>query len=233
MSLFAAAAMLLMGVPAIDPGNGGARTGSRLDPDQRPIANADTSKADATMYRFVECALARHNKRVRGMLDARSEDIYEDARHGLDDVQRCNFDAYVAEDANSINFTADRGTTRGFVAEALLKQDKKRVAALAPLAIQHVYLRDWYGMTGRAQAVDEMSVCVADVDPQGIATLLRTDIGSSEQKAAIGALMPAVGQCLSKTVRLKTNALGLRTSLAEALYHRAYDAPPTPVQEAR
>ncbi|MFM5916780.1 MAG: hypothetical protein ACKOOL_04505 [Novosphingobium sp.] len=225
MSILTAASLLLMGMQAIDPGTGGARTGSRLDPDQRAISNADTSKADATMYRFIECAVTRHNKRVRGILDARSEEAYAQAQGGLDDVQRCNFDAYVGEEAATINFTADRATTRGFVAEAYLKRDRKTVAALVPLPIQRDYPRDWYVMTNRAQAIDEMAVCVADINPQGISILLGSDIGSGDQKTAIAALMPAVGQCLSKTVRLKTNALGLRTALAEALYHRAYDAP--------
>lgn len=228
MSILAATSMLLLGLQAIDPGTGGARTGSRLDPEQRVIPNADTSKADATMYRFVECAVTRHNKRVRGILDARSEEAYAQAQGGLDDVQRCNFDAYVGEEADTINFTADRATTRGFVAEAFLKRDRKTVAALAPLPIQRDYPRDWYAMTNRAQAIDEMAVCVADINPQGISVLLGSEIGSGDQKAAIGALMPAVGQCLSKTVRLKTNALGLRTALAEALYHRAFDPAPVP-----
>lgn len=227
MSVLAIALSLLLGGgQAVDPGNGGARTGSRLDPDQRAIPNADTSKADMTLYRLIECAVARKGGRMRQLVDTRSEAEFQSAYGALGDVQRCSLDAYVAEEADTVNFTADRGTVRGYVAEVFLKRDKPRVAGLAPLALQHVYLRDWYPMTGRAQAVDEMAVCVADINPQGIVALIATEIGSKDQKAAIKPLLPSIGLCLSKTVRLTTNALGLRTALAEALYHRVYDAPP-------
>ena len=228
MSVLAIALALLLGAgQATDP-DSGARTGSRLDPNTRSIGNADTSKSDLTMYRFIECAVARRGGRVRQLVDTRSEAEFQMAYRALDDVQRCTLDAYVDENASTIMFTADRGTIRGYVAEVYLKQDKPRLVALAPLALQHVYLRDWYPMTGRAQAVDEMAVCVADINPQGIVLLIGTEIGSKDQKAAIKGLLPAVGLCLSKTVRLTTNALGLRTSLAEALYHRTFDAPPPP-----
>lgn len=232
MSVLALALVLLLGAQDVAPGST-TRTGSRLDPEGRAITNADTSKADATMYRFMECAVERRGNRIRLLIDSRSEDEFQKAYAALDDIQRCNFDAYVDNTASTISVNADRGTMRGFVAEAYLKKGKTEVVALAPLPIQHVYLRDWYAMTGRAQAVDEMAACVADIDPQGITALLRTDIGSGNQKSAISALMPAVGQCLSKTVRLRTNPLGLRTALAEALYHRTYDPAPAATASAK
>lgn len=227
MSVLAIMAVLLLGSQATNPDEG-ARTGSRLDPQTRAIGNADTSKSDLTMYRFIECAVARRGGRVRQLVDTRSEAEFQSAYRALDDVQRCSLDAYVAENASTVMFTADRGTIRGYVAEIYLKQDKPRLAMLAPQTLQNVYLRDWYPMTGRAQAVDEMAVCVGDINPQGIVALIGTEIGSKDQKAAIKALLPAVGLCLSKAVRLTTNSLGLRTALAEALYHRTFDAPPPP-----
>jgi hypothetical protein len=226
-------ALLLGGAQSADPAADGTRTGSRLDPATRAITNADTSQANATMYRFMECAVARRESRVRVLIDSRSEAEFQSAYRALDDVQRCNVDAYVDNTASTIAFTADRGTTRGFLSEIFLKKKTDAFVALTPLPIQQVYARDWYSMTGRARAVDEMATCVADVDPAAIAALLHTGIGGSDQKTAIAALMPSVGQCLSKTVRLKTNPLGLRTALAEALYHRVNDAAPQPTPGAK
>ncbi len=232
MTIVVSLLALLLGAQDAAPGSS-ARTGSRLDPESRAITNADTSQADATMYRFMECAVARRGSRLRVLIDTRSESEFQAAYRALDDVQRCNVDAYIDNTASTIGFSADRGTMRGFVAEVFIKQDKKRVAVLAPEPLQRIYTRDWFAMTSRAAAVDEMSTCVADIEPQGIAALLKSAIGSDDQKVAISALLPAVGLCLSKTVRLKTNPLGLRTALAEALYHRVYDAAPQPTADAR
>jgi len=206
--------------------SGDTRVGSRLDPATRKVANADTSGSDATLYRFVECAVARREVKVRAAIDARNEAAYQKALDSLSDVQRCAASAYVAEDASVITLTSDRGTMRGFIGEAFVKKEPKRAAGLAPLPLQRTYVRDWYEMTGRARPVDEMATCVADTNPAGIVALLKTRIGSSDEKAAVSALAPSLGQCLATGYKLNTNRLGLRTALAEALYHRAFDPAP-------
>lgn len=219
MNAFAIALVLLAGAQS------DARLGSRLDPAVRKIENADTSGSDAALYRFVECAVTRREFKVRAVLDARTEPAYAKAIESLSDAQRCASDAYVAQDASVIMFTADRGVLRGYVGEAFLKKEHKRVEALAPLAAQRSYTRDWYVMTGRPQAIDEMATCVADINPAGIDGLLKTGIGSKEEKAAIGAIAPSLGTCLATGYKLNANRLSIRTALAEALYHRAFDAP--------
>lgn len=227
MSIFAAL-FLLLGASGTDQGSDAARTGSRVDPAQRALTNADTVKANEALYRMLECAASRRESRVRMILDARSEESYQQAAGALDDVQRCSMDAYTDESASYISFMTARGTSRGMLAEIFLKRAAARSAALPALPAQKTYSRDWYALTGRDKAIDEMSTCVADINPGGILALLRTDWSSKEQKAAVAALAPSLGTCLVKGVQLNTNALGLRTSLAEALYHRAFDNSPVP-----
>jgi hypothetical protein len=179
------------------------------------------------MYRFIECAVARREVRVRGLVDARSEAGYQNALNGLSDVQRCSIDAYVAQDASVVSFASDRGTLRGFVAEAYLKKDTRRAAVLAPQPLQRTYARDWYEMTDRSRPIDEMATCVAETNPAGILALLKTDMGTKAEAAAIAAISPSLGACLAAGYKLNANRLGLRTALAEALYHRTFDAPPS------
>lgn len=205
----------------------GARTGSRLDPATRATTNADTSQRDAAMLRFVECAVSRREGKLRDMIDARTEQGYQKGLDALSGVQRCSLDAYISQDATVVSFGTERGTMRGFVAEAFVRKYSKRAEALAPLPLQRTYSRDWFEMTGRARPIDEMATCVAETNPAGILALLKTGIGSAEEKAAIGALSPSLGACLATGYKLNANRLGLRTALAEGLYHRAFDAPET------
>lgn len=205
----------------------GARTGSRLAPATRATTNADSSARDAAMLRFVECAVTRREAKLRDMIDARTESGYQKGLDALSGVQRCSLDAYVSQDATVISFGTERGTMRGFVAEAFVKRYRKRAEALAPVPLQRTYSRDWFDMTGRARPIDEMATCVAETNPAGILALLKTGIGSVEEKVAIGALSPSLGACLATGYKLNANRLGLRTALAEGLYHRAFDAPET------
>lgn len=226
MSALAIALSLLLAAPqGTQDLTEGARTGSRLAPATRATTNADSSARDAAMLRFVECAVTRREAKLRDMIDARTESGYQKGLDALSGVQRCSLDAYVSQDATVISFGTERGTMRGFVAEAFVKRYRKRAEALAPVPLQRTYSRDWFDMTGRARPIDEMATCVAETNPAGILALLKTGIGSVEEKAAIGALSPSLGACLATGYKLNANRLGLRTALAEGLYHRAFDAP--------
>jgi len=204
------------------------KTGSRVDPNLRPVVNA-RGNADQLVYRFSECAAARRTSRVKAMLDARTDTAYKKEYAALYDIQRCDFGGY--GDADTFKINADRGVLRGLLAEALIKQSA--AVAVAPLPGQRVYARDWYEMTGRPRPLDEMATCVADIDPAGISALLHTPLGGKEEGAAIGAISPSLGTCLAVGYKLSANALSLRTALAEGLYHRMYDAPPKSVEAAK
>lgn len=222
MSTFVLALALMASAPAE------ARTGSRLDPNSRRIANPDLSDADASMYRFVECTVNLNEGRMRKFLDSRDSNEVAEAALAFDAHDRrtrCNVNAYVPEGVNQVNFATDRPSMRGMVAEAFVRKNPAAVAGLAPLAPQTSYGREWQPMTGRPAFIDEMATCAADINPAGVVAVTKTEYGSKKQKKALAALGPTLGICLQAGVKLNTNPLGLRTALAEALYHRVYDAP--------
>ena len=222
MKTIAIALVLLAGA-----GNGETRVGSRLDPALRKVNNADTSESNAALYRFMECAVARREDKVRAFIDARDEATFAKNYVALSDVQRCSVGGYLGDDVDYISYSTDRGITRGFVAEALVKKYRKQAEALPALPLQKTYSGNWFEMTGRARPIDEMATCVAATNPAGILAVLKTGIGTKDERAAIGALAPSLGLCLAQGYKLSANRLSLRTALAEGLYHRAFDAQST------
>src|SRR3546814_18825019 len=98
------------------------------------------------------------------------------------------------------------------LAEGILKKDK-RAATLAPLPLQPVYERPWTALTGRPPSVDEMAICVADVDPAGIMAVLATLPQSREERGAFSGLSEAMGKCLQNGIELSADPLALRTEI--------------------
>jgi len=206
-------------------------TGSRLEPSRRAVTNADHGRVRQTLYRFVDCAVSRRRTQVRKVIDARTKNEQELASTAFYDVQRCNLDAYVAETSSMVSMTADTGSMRGMVAEVFLKRDDK-LDGHEPRPRRRIYERDWFPITSRARQIDEMAVCVADTNPAGIATVLRSEIATKAERAAIMALAPSFGPCLATGYKLEADMAALRASLAEALYHRAFDPEPAPEVES-
>jgi hypothetical protein len=224
-TLAIALSLLLAGAPETAALTDETRTGSRVDPALRAKSNADNRGADAATLRYVECAVTRREAPLRRSLDARTEEQFDKSLDALDNVPRCSLGAYLAEDTTAFRLISSRGTLRGFIAEALIEKYPAKVAGLAPRPLQRTYDRDWYALSGRDRAIDEMATCVAEVDPSGVVKLLASEIGSGQEKASLAALSPALGSCLAQGYQLNTNRLGLRTALAEGLYHRAFDEP--------
>ncbi|MFN3515904.1 MAG: hypothetical protein ACK4YM_01955 [Novosphingobium sp.] len=224
-ALALALSLLLVGAPHTAGLSGETRTGSRLDPLLRSRANADKRSFDAATLRYIECAVTRREIPLRRALDARTEQQFDKSLDALNNVPRCAMAAYLPEDTAAFNLTSERGTLRGFLAEALIEKYPVKVQQLTPQPIQRSYERSWYPLTGRDRAIDEMATCVAEVNPGGVVKLLSSEIGSAEEKAAVAAIAPSLGSCLAQGYQLNINSLGLRTALAEGLYHRAFDAP--------
>ena len=220
--------IVAIGLALIGAAYGDPAIGSRLNPGMRRQYNADMGNPQETMFRFTECTVTLNEGRMRTYLDTRSQVELEKASQAFDQsdrASRCNTGAVVGGDAALISFGSDLGTLRGMTAEAFLRKYKIRTS-LAALAPQRTYPRDWHAMTGRPVQIDQMATCVAAVNPAGIMAITKTEFGSKKEKKAIDALAPTVGQCLAAGYKMTTNQLGLRTALAEALYHRVFDVPP-------
>lgn len=116
------------------------------------------------------------------------------------------------------------GIMRGDLAELALMREA------GPLALQPLpaktgnYVRPWFAATGRPTAVDEMAVCMADTHPADIAGLVRTGLGSWEERAWMSNLPARLTQCLTTGVRLDADWRSLRAALADALYQRIHQS---------
>ena len=64
----------------------------------------------------------------------------------------------------------------------------------------------------------ELGTCVARANPEGVFTLLRTDVATSEEKAALAGLTPFLGDCLPPGISMRMHPMKLRGYLAEGLY---------------
>lgn len=200
----------------------GSRLGNRLKPLTNSSANMTRISA-----RVAECKAAKYPGQTRAYLDAMDEGSQKAALQPLDRAQLCDFRSFIDATVEEVNIETEPKIFRGLLAEGVLK-DSHRDKNLEPTPLLAKYERPWFAMTGREEAIDEMAVCIAAIDPQGIRGLFKTLHDSKQEGAALAAMGPSFGKCLESGFQLKANALSLRTALAEALYHRAYD--PAPAQ---
>jgi hypothetical protein len=189
------------------------------------VALAATPATAVETYRVIACAAERPASQLRKVLDERDPAAVARATAMLDGVNRCQLGSHVRDADEVTLISGDGAAIRGMIAEAYLKRGKT-VASLTALPPQPAYDRDWYAVTGRPRPLDEMATCVADSDPAGIVRLIDTEYGSSGQSAAIKALVPSLGPCLGRNYQLNANPMAIRSALAEALYHRTFDAAP-------
>jgi hypothetical protein len=114
---------------------------------------------------------------------------------------------------------------RWMSAEYFVAQDGAAVAALQPLPRQRAYDRPWFKASMRHNSIDEMAACVADTNPGGILALNKTQVGSTEERAALSALNPDFVACLRADVKLQGERKAIRGALVEALYQRTQPWP--------
>ena len=185
------------------------------------IIAASPASAATSAQAYAACLMQSHATQVRELLQASTAEAANRPYQALENDDRCfsrvfgNRAVRPEEMAPSLDFL------RGNLAEQALAADASRVAALQALPLQQKrYVRPWFAATGRHPAVDEMGACMADTDPAGIATLIRTEPGSAEENSALSGLSPALTKCLSAGTRLDASREALRAALADALYQR-------------
>jgi hypothetical protein len=208
--------------------------GSRLKRAKQPITNGQKGEAEqrSDTYRFLECGVNRQELAMRRILDVSEEKDYRRTLDNMSSLRGCRDEGRFSESAVEISFSFDTATARGMIAEAVLKKNRKLNGHTA-LGLLRAYPREWYGRTTRPLAIDEMAVCVAETNPNGIADLLGTTHGSPEEGVAMRALSPSLGLCLVAGTKLAANRLSLRSAFAEALYHRAFDLVTEPNSAAK
>jgi hypothetical protein len=220
MSLVAALMLLAGAGQAGDP-----ELGSRLKPRLKPGVVQDDAAARARAYRFMECGVNINANTMRRVLDVGAQKNYDTAMDQLSNRRGCNFSGLIGPEAGTTAFSYDQATLRGMIAEAFVKK-RSGIEGLTAYPLGAAYKREWHGITTRPAAVDEMATCVAEINPAAIIGLLQTEHGSPKETASIRAISPSLGTCLGAGAKLTANRTAIRSALAEALYHRTYDAPP-------
>jgi hypothetical protein len=204
--------------------------GSRLG-ERTATANQRTNyDALRTAHRLAECLYFKRGGDVRAFLAARADADVQRYDRALNKSVECAR-AQLTDTPNieGAAVLAPADVMRGIFAEAALLK-MKTDDALPPLEAQPSYARDWFAVTGRPAAIDEMGACTADQNPAGIRSLLATKPESAEEVAAVKALGTTLGPCLPQGATLKANRQSLRAVLAEALYQRAVAPPPADTQ---
>jgi hypothetical protein len=224
----AIAASLFSGSAMADP-----PTGSRLGSHTRPGPKLTEKDQAIGAKQMASCLYNRKTWLVQSVLLAPSKAAQDQAIDRLMGEVTC-FNAIVANDmVEERRVTYSPEVLRGMLAEKALEKEERAVAGLAAMALQPKYERGWFSITGRHPTVDEMGACIAETNPAGIATLVRTEPLSKAEAAAFTALQPSLGKCLRAGTRLQANRQSLRAALADALYQRVHAQAPPSVEAAK
>ncbi|HEX8936863.1 MAG TPA: hypothetical protein VF776_01225 [Sphingomicrobium sp.] len=177
--------------------------------------------APGTAERLAACLAQSRPDLARELLQATSSGAVTEPLGGLIQNSRCLSQAFGDQQFSPSDEAFSQPTLRGNLAEQLLLKQSAAVAALQPLPLQQKrYLRPWFAATGRHPAVDEMAACMADTDPAQVAALIKTEPGSSEERAAFEPMSAALTKCLSAGTQLDVDRQAIRAALADALYQR-------------
>jgi hypothetical protein len=182
---------------------------------------ASPAAARSPAEAYAACLTQSRPTQVRDLLQAATAQAAARGYQILANDDRCFTQVFGNQPFKPEDGAASMDMLRGRLAEAVLRDDESRVAALQALPLQQKrYIRPWFAATGRHPAVDEMGACMADTDPAGIAALIETSPGTADENSAISALSPALTKCLSAGTRLDASREALRAALADALYQR-------------
>jgi hypothetical protein len=182
---------------------------------------ASPAAARSPAEAYAACLTQSRPTQVRDLLQAATTQAAARGYQILANDDRCFTQVFGNQPFKPEDGAASMDMLRGRLAEAVLRDDESRVAALQALPLQQKrYIRPWFAATGRHPAVDEMGACMADTDPAGIAALIETSPGTTDENSALSALSPALTKCLSAGTRLDASREALRAALADALYQR-------------
>lgn len=195
-------------------------TGSRLGERSFKGLQHTEEQADEASTKIASCMVAKRGAPARAYIDATTTEEADKAQQALFRQIQCISFVNVSDMSDTSVIDVPRDIMRGKLAEALLKEQGKAVAALPVLPLAKEYSRPWFKATTRDPVIDEMAVCVVETNPQGVAKLLATRGYSKDEGTAFGAVVPTLGTCLRVGAKLQANRQALRAALADALYQR-------------
>ena len=216
--------------------NGRPATGSMVwrDVFSSPIKSGGTKSGEAAqrVRKIAGCMANMHNKESLAHLTVSSVANADPkaSANFRDKVSDCM--SYNMADYGSLEMQMPEMLLDGLVAEAILHQWPR--PELGPSTIlRDGYNAPWMASDPSTQVVEAMAACLAERRPSEVVSLLSSEIGSAAQNDAIGAITPFMSECLQKGATLKTDAMGLRASIALGLFHRIVDQAPTQAAPAK
>jgi hypothetical protein len=169
-----------------------------------------TAEAAQTLQNFARCVVIRAPNRARDILamDFNTDEYRDRIRSFAQTYSHC------APSGHRLGFSGL--AFAGDMAEQLLLVD----ANGADLAARVAYDPARPPVTARAEQ-ETMALCAVRAAPQKVAALLATPVFSTDEAAALRAMMPEVQSCLAAGVRLGLNRISMRALLALAAYRLA------------
>ena len=170
--------------------------------DDVPVS---TAEARVAMQRFGGCVAQRSQPLAAETIG--SDFTTQTYRSRLQRLVRANEDCFREGGRRMLSSNL---LFAGAIAEALVESDAQPLnVRLARAAMQPA---------PRAYSTsDQVAICVVRSLPDETGRLMASEVGSTEEEAAVRALAPAVQACATSR-RLETNAAGLRAILATAAY---------------
>lgn len=213
-----------------------------------------TTEARTILAKFAQCAVRKWpDLAPRFVLDSSTINVAKDYMTLADDY--CMSDVASLKNAD-VGLKISHDIMRFAIAEALVQKelgsfDPALVKLAQPLRYAALKPADYVPKRGQkytpkeladlqsAQVVDETRIafqrygeCVARNDPANVRLLAFSSPNSTEESAAIKALMPLFGDCLAPGQQFKTNKTMMRGTLALA-YYRLARAPKKPAEATK
>jgi hypothetical protein len=196
----AAMAMVSMTAPALASGAGWWNVPD--DAIKASLKRMSVGGADR-MRAFALCSVKRNPKIVEALLDTRQESLEERAASRR--LTQASFDCMPSGD-----FTLGGMSVRGSLAEAMFWTNYS-AANVEALAVR----------SDEAGEKERFADCAADGSLEEVRTLIGTAPKSSDEGAALSALMPRLRECIAKTSFSSMDNASARSLMAEALYRAA------------
>ncbi|HEY5711075.1 MAG TPA: hypothetical protein VIT38_04195 [Allosphingosinicella sp.] len=206
MNLLSRAAVLFLGL-AVPLTCASASTPSRFTPLEGIVS---TPRDIRILHAFSACAVRHQFGRDRGRAVLAMDPTTEEYRQAI-----------LAQAGRSSHCLPGNGSRMRFralpfaggMAEALLVSDR----SLGDLAARVAFNPSLPAFRAHDE-LEVMSVCVVRAAPGEVAALFATQPASDAENAALRAIMPRAGQCLTAGTRLRVNALSMRSMLALAAW---------------
>jgi len=200
--------------PAPEPG---VRLGSRIPVNEEP-ETASQREAARTLQRFARCLVDRRADLAAAIVNP---------PHANPDTARfANFQRARTAMSRCLTTAAHMSGTLRLMTGAFAEQlYRKRFPTLPRLGAPQPLPRYTDSEDASFAATVDFANCLIDASPQAADALIRSAVGSDEERAAYQVLAEKYPGCLDAGSRLVVSRIALRTGMADQLYRRALFGP--------